>query len=159
VLRLIGIGIIVFSLNFNMNVQNRPYRLLGLKELHSLCAGEKDKVIIINFWASWCGPCMEELPYFKKLRAEVPSARIVLINLDFEKEVDQKVIPLIAAGQYAGCEIYRLNRLNADDWMPVVDPDWSGAIPATLILAGGKKKLVEQKFENFNSLKTAILQL
>lgn len=144
--------------------QNGIAQAVGLKyvdlnELTILCSPEKDKMVIINFWASWCAPCIEELPYFKKLKKELPSVRVVLINVDFESEVEKKVNPFLAKGQYGSLESIRLKGIPADDWMPVVDPDWSGAIPATLILTGGKKKLIEQKFENYNALKTAIQQL
>lgn len=144
--------------------QNGIAQAVGLKyvdlnELNILCSPEKDKVVIINFWASWCAPCIEELPYFKKLKKELPSVRVVLINVDFESEVEKKVNPFLAKSQYGSLENIRLIGIPADDWMPVVDQDWSGAIPATLILTGGKKKFIEQKFENYNALKTAIQQL
>ena len=89
----------------------------------------------------------------------MPSVKVVLVNLDFESEVEKKVNPFLIKGQYLSLENLRLNGLKADDWMPLVDQDWSGAIPATLILAGGKKKFIEQKFENYNALKAALQQL
>lgn len=144
--------------------QNGVCQAVGLKyvdlnELNILCSAEKDKVMIINFWASWCAPCIEELPYFKRLKKDLPSVRVLLVNVDFESEVEKKVNPFLAKGQYGSLENIRLKGISADDWMPVVDQDWSGAIPATLILAGGKKKFIDQKFENYNALKTAIQQL
>lgn len=139
--------------------QDVDFNYVDLNELNILCSPEKDKVVILNFWASWCSPCIEELPYFKKLKKELPSVRVILVNVDFESEVEKKVHPFLARGQYGSLENIRLKGIPADDWMPVVDQNWSGAIPATLILAGGKKKFIEQKFENYNALKTAVQQL
>jgi len=132
---------------------------IDLNELNLLCSPESDKVVIVNFWASWCGPGIEELPYFKKLKKEMPSIKVVLVNLDFENDVERNVSPVLIKGQYSSLENLRLTGLKADDWMPLADWDWSGAISATLILASGKKKFIEQKFENYSALKAAIQQL
>lgn len=143
----------------NGTSQGVDFHYVDLNELDILCSPEKDKVVILNFWASWCSPCIEELPYFKKLKKELPSVRVILVNVDFESEVEKKVNPFLVRGQYGSLENIRLKGIPADDWMPVVDQNWSGAIPATLILAGGKKKFIEQKFENYNALRTAVQQL
>jgi len=149
----------MFLLPCYVMAQAVTLKSIDLNELNLLCSAENDKVVIVNFWASWCGPCIEELPYFKRIKKEMPSVKVVLVNLDFESEVEKKVNPFLIKGQYLSLENLRLNGLKADDWMPLVDQDWSGAIPATLILAGGKKKFIEQKFENYNALKAAIQQL
>ncbi len=141
---------------FGISAQGEAARNLTREEFQFLCAGEKDKTVIVNFWATWCGPCMEELPWFERLKKEMPGVRIILVNLDFEKEVKSKVVPLVEKG-YQQCEVYRIYGLNADDWMPLVEPAWSGAIPATLILNSGKRKFFEQKFEGYDSLKNEIV--
>ena len=139
-----------------ISAQGEAVRNLSREEFEVLCLGEEGKSVIINFWATWCGPCMEELPWFARLKKEMPGTRIILVNLDFEKEVKSKVVPLIEHG-YKQCEVYRIHGLNADDWMPLVEPAWSGVIPATLILNNGKRKFFEQKFESFDSLKKEIV--
>ncbi len=141
---------------FGISAQGEAVRNLTREEFQFLCAGEEDKTVIVNFWATWCSPCMEELPWFERLKKEMPGVRIILVNLDFEKEVKSKVVPLVEKG-YQQCEVYRIHGLNADDWIPLVEPAWSGAIPATLILNSGKRKFFEQKFEGYDSLKKEIV--
>ena len=113
---------------------------------------------IISFWASWCKPCMEELPYFEKIKQIHPEIIIDLINLDFEKDVKSKVFPIIAK-RYNGIQIHRLPGISADDWMPLVNVDWDGAIPATLIIMGNTKSFKNGKFKDFEELKATLSKL
>lgn len=105
---------------------------------------------VITFWASWCAPCMEELPYFSELKKNKPEIRVVMVNLDFNQEVHRKVLPLLA--KYKDCEVVRIPGLNADDWMPIVDADWSGAVPATSFIQGSERIFVDTKFNSYSEL-------
>lgn len=93
------------------------------------------KPVIINFWASWCKPCLEELPYFQKLAAKYApdSVQLVLVNLDMAEAYPKK-IKATASRFKLTAPVFFLDETDADVFCPVVDPTWSGAIPATLIL-------------------------
>ncbi|MEO5646924.1 MAG: thioredoxin domain-containing protein [Chitinophagaceae bacterium] len=121
-------------------------------------SSDTKEIQIINFWASWCIPCMEELPYFEKIKQLFPELKIILVNLDFEKDVKTKVMKIIDH-RYEGCNISRIPGLSADDWMPLVNAEWSGSIPATLIIKGGKKEFKEGKFKNFEEFKNLLINL
>ena len=108
------------------------------------------RLLVINFWATWCAPCMEELPYFSELKKNKPEIRVVMVNLDFNQDVHRKVLPLLA--KYKDCEVVRITGLNADDWMPLVDADWSGAIPATTFIQGSERIFVDTKFNSYSEL-------
>lgn len=138
----------------------RSISILDMDKLKSMVEpSANDKEIhIINFWATWCVPCMEELPYFEKIKKTYPELKINLVNLDFEKDVQSKVMKILDH-RYEGCEIYRVQGLSADDWMPAVNQEWSGSIPATLIIKGGKKEFKEGKFKDFEELKNLLINL
>ena len=95
---------------------------------------QADKPVIINFWATFCKPCLEEIPYMQKLVKKYESAgvELLLVNLDAE-DVYVKLKPF-AAKYGLKAPVVFLDETNADIFCPKVDESWSGAIPATLFL-------------------------
>ncbi len=93
-----------------------------------------DTIYIINFWASWCNPCIKEIPDFEKINAEYKNKKVkmILVSLDFPHQLESKVIPFIAEHQIKA-EVVLLFDTNANQWINEVSSKWSGSIPATLI--------------------------
>lgn len=112
---------------------------------------EDENVYVINFWATWCAPCIKELPYFEKLNAENKNVKVILVSLDSKKDLDKKLIPFIEKRKLKS-KVLLLADKDYNTWLSKVDADWSGAIPATLILNGKKKQFAERDFENFEEL-------
>jgi thiol-disulfide isomerase/thioredoxin len=102
---------------------------------------------IINFWATWCAPCVKELPLFELLQAENPDIKVTLVNLDFADKVE-KVNAFIARKKMKA-ETLLLDEVDYNTWIDKVDASWSGAIPATLIInpKTGHRKFVERELE------------
>jgi thiol-disulfide isomerase/thioredoxin len=94
-----------------------------------------DKPTIFNFWATFCKPCLEEMPYFHELakKYEAAGVQLVLVNLDASEEYPAK-IKSIASKFKMTAPIKFLDETNADLFCPVVDKQWSGAIPASLFV-------------------------
>ncbi len=121
-------------------------------------AHQNDTVYIVNFWATWCKPCVAELPHFESLTenfADQP-VKVLLVSLDFENQIESKLKPFLAEHQLHS-EVVMLYERNPNDWIDQVDPSWSGAIPATLIWQNDKRKFIEGSFENYNQLEDIIL--
>lgn len=121
-----------------------------------LVNNECDDLHVINFWATWCKPCVAELPYFEQLHKE-KGVKVTLISLDLPSLVDSKLIPFIKERKLAS-DVVLLDDPDANAWISLVDKDWSGAIPATLILKNKKQKFYEQSF-TYKSLEEAIKNL
>lgn len=109
-----------------------------------------DKPTIFNFWATFCKPCIAEIPYFQQLVKKYDSAgvRLVLISLD-SKDAYPKAIATMAVKRKFTAPIAFLDETNADLFCPVVDPSWSGVIPATLLVNNqtGYRKFFEESLK------------
>ncbi|RZL19796.1 MAG: TlpA family protein disulfide reductase, partial [Pedobacter sp.] len=106
-------------------------KLLTLKDLDRRIAKGKDTTYVINFWATWCSPCVAELPNFEKLRVENLNkpVKIILISLDFKSKLQKAVIPFVQKNNI-NAEIFLLNELDKQIYTQRIDKKWSGAIPA-----------------------------
>ncbi len=95
----------------------------------------EDTLYIVNFWATWCVPCVKELPEFAKLEEkykELP-VKILLVSLDFKEELHK--IPLFIQRRKLKSEVVWLNETDANRFIPIIDNRWQGSIPATLLVA------------------------
>jgi len=94
-----------------------------------------DQPLILNFWATFCKPCLEELPYFQELSAQYKDSglKLVLVSLDLPEDYNK--IKSFAEKHHINATIVYLDETNADLFCPVVDKDWSGSIPASLFIS------------------------
>lgn len=118
------------------------------KELSPLLFKNDTKTYIINFWATWCAPCVKELPVFEKMGANYKdkNVEVILVSLDFPSQIESKLIPFIKKNQLKS-QVVLMNDPDQDIWIPKISKKWSGAIPATLIYNSKKRAFYERSFE------------
>lgn len=106
-----------------------------------LVSGTSDTTFVINFWATWCVPCVAELPYFEQLRDayQYKNVSVNLVSLDFVKNKDRVLLPFLEKKKIKS-RVVLLDEPNYNAWIDRVDPSWSGALPATVII-NNKQKL------------------
>lgn len=111
------------------------------------------KIHVINFWATWCAPCVKELPYFEKLNAEYKDqgVEVLLVSLDFPHLYEKKLIPFIKEKKLQS-KVVALDDPDMNSWIPKISADWSGSIPATVIYKNDTREFYEQSF-NYEELK------
>lgn len=114
---------------------------------------DNDTVYIFNFWATYCAPCIKELPYFDQIGKEFAAQKIkiLLISLDFKSQIEKGVVPFIKKKNIQS-PVVVLSDPDANSWIDKVNPTWSGVIPATLIVKGNSREFYEKSF-TYNELK------
>jgi thiol-disulfide isomerase/thioredoxin len=129
----------------NDSISVASYNYEGLEQL--LKTSDPSKTYVVNFWATWCMPCVKELPYFEKLNTnyEDKNVEVLLVSLDFPKKIESSLLPFIAKKKLK-CNIIVLNDANVNYWIDQVDASWSGALPATIIIKGEERKFYERSF-------------
>ena len=119
--------------------------------LEKAVLNDPNTTYVVNFWATWCAPCVKELPHFEKLNTENKNVKVILVSLDFKDQINSRLVPFLKKKALKS-EVVVLTDKNYNTWLPQVDKNWSGSIPATLILYKGKKIFVEKDFASFDEL-------
>ena len=151
---------ILFSITGYCSAQVTVYEKFDDMEADIMTDLSPDTTYVINFWATWCGPCVKELPYFEELNAlyDGQPFKQILVSLDDPKKLESKVIPFLTKNKIES-KVVLLADGKANSWIDKVDPSWSGAIPITLILRGKQKKFYEQEFHSTFELEEEMLLL
>lgn len=150
-----------FSLSTAMPAQaQREVPVLNFEELLPLLSRDNDTTYVVNFWATWCKPCVAELPYFEELHAKYADSKVkvLLVSLDFKRQLDSKVIPFLDKNKIRS-QVLLLDARDPNAWIDRVDPSWSGAIPATLFYRGDRRVFIEDSFEDLHSLDSIVQPL
>jgi thiol-disulfide isomerase/thioredoxin len=134
--------------------------VIKITDLEKRINNTSDTTYIINFWATWCAPCVKELPDFDSIaKTYNDKVKVLFVTLDFKEDIDKKVIPFLKKRPLHS-EVLLLDEINGNYFIPKVSEQWSGAIPATLILNNkiGHREFFEKKL-NYVFLKQEIEKL
>lgn len=138
------------------NVKVESYDYDGL----SFFLNQKDDTVyVVNFWATWCAPCIKELPSFEEIGKQYKdkNVKVILVSLDFPKKVASSLIPFIERKKLVS-QVLHLDDPDANSWIEKIDENWSGAIPATIIYINETKAFYEQSF-TYEELETELLKI
>lgn len=131
----------IFILTGSKSPTDEPsVQVVNFEELKQIVESDTEHTLVINFWATWCLPCVAELPVFAKLEEESAerNIRLILVSLDFANQLNDRLIPFIEKKQIRS-EVVLLDDPDANRWIPLVDQEWSGAIPATWVINKNKE--------------------
>ncbi|WP_282040698.1 TlpA family protein disulfide reductase [Winogradskyella flava] len=115
--------------------------------LEPLINKKDDKIHVVNFWATWCAPCVKELPYFEKLNQEYKdeNVEVLLVSLDFPRNYDTKLKPFMKKHNLQS-KVIAFDDVDQNRWIPAINEKWSGALPATIIYNNNKRQFYERSF-------------
>jgi len=121
--------------------------LLTVDKLNERLERGKDTTYVVNFWATWCAPCIKELPHFEKLQQEKRNekVKVLLVSVDFKSRLEKSVVPFVKI-RGLNNEVFLLDETDQQEYIDRIDKTWSGAIPATLFVKGKTRKFVEKEF-------------
>jgi thiol-disulfide isomerase/thioredoxin len=111
--------------------------VIHLSDLENMVNAKNDTVYVINFWATWCKPCVAELPSFEAANTEFANqkVKVILVCVNFAEEINSHVKPMIKKKGLKS-SIVLLDETDANAWINVIAPEWSGAIPGTIFIRG-----------------------
>ena len=128
---------------------------LDYLQLQPLLHQNSESVQVVNFWATWCAPCIKELPYFEELN-KLENVDVLLVSLDFPKHKEKRLIPFVEKYKLQS-KVVHLDDEDENYWINEISATWSGALPASLIYSQNRRRFYEQSFtkdELFNEVKS-----
>lgn len=131
--------------------------VLNYAQLKPMLHKDNDTTYVVNFWATWCVPCVEELPYFLSLDSlhQDKPFKLLLVSLDFKKDYLRKTQPFVLERNLLD-NVVILEDRNANFWIGDIDAEWGGSIPATLVYKGKERVFLERTFDNVYQLSQLI---
>lgn len=124
--------------------QQKDVASLNYEQLKPLLFQESERVQVVNFWATWCAPCIKELPYFEEL-SQRNDVEVLLVSLDFPKHKQKRLLPFVEKHKLRS-KVVHLDDADENFWINQISTKWSGALPATLIYNNNRRGFYEQSF-------------
>jgi thiol-disulfide isomerase/thioredoxin len=142
-----SITIIFFTSTIILHAQTAE--LIKIGDLQKMVEGKSDKIQVLNFWATWCAPCIKELPLFEEMNINRSDVEISLVSIDLDLDPNPDKVHRFVARKKLKSNVYILDERDPNSWINKIDESWSGAIPATLVvnLANGKRRFVERELK------------
>lgn len=123
------------------------FPIYNFESFEPLLYKDDDKTYVVNFWATWCKPCIEELPYFERVNAEQKdnNVEVILVSLDMPSMWKSRLEPFVEKKALKS-KVVILDDPKQNEWIPKVAEEWGGGIPATLIYNKDKRGFYERGF-------------
>ena len=142
--------VITFALAVGIGSLNaQPAEMVKIEDLQKMVEGKSGKILVINFWATWCAPCIKELPLFEQMNASRNDVEVSLVSIDLDLDPNPDKVYRFIDRKKLKSTVYILDERDPNTWIDKIDKSWSGAIPATLVvnLMNGKRKFVEKELK------------
>ncbi len=155
------LALLVTAILSASGVRAQEIERIGIPELEKILSASDDRLYVVNFWATWCAPCVKELPHFEKISEEYEPEKVkfILISLDFPSQIDKQLIPFLRKNKIT-LPVSVMTNLDYNAWIDKVDNSWQGNIPATLLFnnAAGRRLFIPDEVEEIE-LRKAITEL
>jgi thiol-disulfide isomerase/thioredoxin len=120
--------------------QNPEIPNIPVQQLLERIDKQSDTIFVVNFWATWCVPCIKEIPEFNKIGSHYQNQpiKVIMASLDFPNQKETRLVPFLTANKVIH-SVFLMITPRGGDWISEVDKNWSGAIPATVLVHGNSR--------------------
>jgi len=126
----------VFLISVSFFVRSQEVEVINASGLQERILHTESQLTVFNFWATWCGPCVKELPYFDEV-GKKKNVKVYLVSLDFQNQLEK--VSAFVAKKSVQSDVLFLNEKNPEAYMEKVSKEWTGSIPATLFVTNSGK--------------------
>ncbi|MDZ7647740.1 MAG: TlpA disulfide reductase family protein [Cytophagales bacterium] len=137
--------ILLVKISFMAPAQEAKEIKLG--DLQQLLTASNERIQVINFWATWCAPCVKEIPLFEDLNRENKDVEVTLVSMDYDLDPNPEKVNRFITRKKLQSKVVILAETDPNSWIDKIDKDWQGALPTTLVVntKTGKRKLVQRE--------------
>ncbi len=122
-------------------------KIVKLAELQKLINDPGDQVKVINFWATWCAPCVKEIPLFERLGQQRKDVSVTLVSMDMDLDPNPDKVNKFITRRKLTSSVLILDETDPNTYIDLIEKEWSGALPATIVINAktGKRVFVERE--------------
>ena len=140
-MRVFGLTLVLMGM---ISLATAQIQIVKIDQLEEIIDNNSAELKVVNFWATWCGPCVKELPHFEEIDQR-SNVTVNLVSLDFIQDLDR--VEKFIIKKKLKSRTLLLDESDYDSYMPRIAESWSGAIPATLMIdTEGNRYFYESAF-------------
>jgi thiol-disulfide isomerase/thioredoxin len=128
----------LFVLSF-FALTNTKVSTVTIEQLQQKTLKNNDTLYVVNFWATWCKPCVQELPYFQETAKKYAGKKVKIIFVSLNSAKESELVGKFADDKKIKEEMLLLNAGNPNVWIDQLEKKWSGSIPATFLYKNKSK--------------------
>lgn len=127
--------LLLIAIHSSSNAQSKKQVPAYTIQQYQQRIANKDTLYIVNFWATWCLPCVKELPYFENIQLQYKNkpVKVLLVSFDFKETYPKKLTDWVSKKNLQ-CEVVWFSNQNANEFIPLIAPEWEGNLPATFLI-------------------------
>jgi thiol-disulfide isomerase/thioredoxin len=136
------LSIFIFFVSFAvLSAQKTEISIMKYEDLEKRIQKDNDKLVVVNFWATTCAPCVKELPHFMEINnkyKDQPNFKMILVSLD--RLMDKERVLKFIKNKNLTAEVILLDDIKRmNTWIPRFEKNWDGNIPVTIFYKNGEK--------------------
>jgi thiol-disulfide isomerase/thioredoxin len=109
-------------------------KVVKLKEVERILKTPSDQIQIVNFWATWCGPCIKEMPLIEDLGKQRSDIKVTLVSMDLDLDSNPEKVFKFVERKGILSTVLILDEQDPNSYINKIDKAWSGSLPATIVV-------------------------